>query len=97
MTTDKKLLTPDDVAEALNVSAMTVRSWLRSGEMKGIKLAGNIWRIRPEDLEAFVAEAESEAAKEVTKTEGRRKGKTMEGAVAASTLKSAKAGKKDLK
>jgi len=40
-----KLLSPEDVAERLAVNPATVRSWLRSGKLKGVKLGEKIWRI----------------------------------------------------
>ncbi|MEM4625767.1 MAG: helix-turn-helix domain-containing protein [Candidatus Pacearchaeota archaeon] len=48
-----KLYTPEEVAEILKVSVITVKKWLRSGELKGIKV-GKFWRIREEDLEEFL-------------------------------------------
>lgn len=48
-----RLLTPEDVADKLVVAARTVREWLRSGEMVGVKI-GKIWRVREEDYKAFV-------------------------------------------
>jgi excisionase family DNA binding protein len=47
------LMTPEEVAEKLNVTVNTVREWLRSGELTGVKL-GRIWRVRTEDLKAWV-------------------------------------------
>ena len=67
MTKENKLLTPEEVAEDLNVSPMTVRNWLRGGEIKGIKLAGNLWRVKPEDLQKFIDEAEVIANLEIGK------------------------------
>jgi excisionase family DNA binding protein len=48
-----KLLTPEQVAERLAVSPYSVRKWLRSGRIKGIKIA-SLWRIRESDLETFI-------------------------------------------
>lgn len=50
------LLTPEQVAERLQVKERTVLDWLRAGELRGLKL-GRLWRIRPEDLEKFLAAA----------------------------------------
>jgi excisionase family DNA binding protein len=52
----EKLLTPEDVAERLSVSPKTILKWLRSGQLKGIKIGGKLWRIREADLEAFLKE-----------------------------------------
>jgi excisionase family DNA binding protein len=50
----EKLLTPEDAAERLAVSPKTIRDWLRMGKLKGVR-AGRLWRIREEDLEAFLS------------------------------------------
>ena len=47
------LLTPEQVAEKLNVPERNVLRWLRSGYMPGVKV-GKEWRISPEDLEEFI-------------------------------------------
>ena len=49
------LLTIDDVARACKVSVKTVRRWIESGELRAAKL-GAQWRIRPKDLELFIAD-----------------------------------------
>ena len=41
---NNKVLTPEETAELLRVSSKTVRDWLRSGKLKGIKI-GRQWRI----------------------------------------------------
>jgi excisionase family DNA binding protein len=48
------LLTPEQVAERLQVKERTVLDWLRAGDLRGLKL-GRLWRVRPEDLEKFLA------------------------------------------
>lgn len=52
MGTDR-LLTPDDAAKALLVKSSTVREWLRTGKLKGVKM-GRLWRIRESDLVEFL-------------------------------------------
>jgi excisionase family DNA binding protein len=42
-----------EVATHLKVSTRTVREWLRSGKLKGLK-AGRLWRIREEELRAYL-------------------------------------------
>jgi excisionase family DNA binding protein len=49
----EKIYTPDMAAEVLHVSKDTVKSWLRSGSLQGIK-AGRQWRIRESDLTLFI-------------------------------------------
>lgn len=58
-----KLLTPEEVAERLAVSPKSVREWLRSGKLKGIKL-GKLWRVRESTLEDFILQAEKESKHE---------------------------------
>lgn len=56
----EKWLTVEEIAEALNVEAATVRRWLRDGKMDGINLKSKAgWRIREEDYHAFIADQES--------------------------------------
>ena len=47
------LLTPDEVAEKLKVSRLTVMAYLRSGVLGGRKV-GRLWRISEEDLRMFL-------------------------------------------
>src|SRR5260370_39501552 len=47
------LLTPEEVAARLRVSRRTVYAWLKIGRLRGLR-AGKAWRIRPEDLDAFL-------------------------------------------
>jgi excisionase family DNA binding protein len=49
----EEYLTIDEVASKLKVQRKTVREWLRTKRLKGVK-AGHFWRIRPEDLETFL-------------------------------------------
>lgn len=49
----ERLLTPEQVSERLQVVPRTVYRWLSTGELQGVKL-GRLWRVREEDLEAFI-------------------------------------------
>ena len=49
----ERLLTPEEVAERLQVSRLTVMAYLRSGALRGRKV-GRLWRVSEEDLRAFV-------------------------------------------
>jgi excisionase family DNA binding protein len=51
--TPEKVYTPEGAAEALLVSPKTIRDWLRTGKLKGIKI-GRLWRVRESDLEEFL-------------------------------------------
>ncbi|MBO8140902.1 MAG: helix-turn-helix domain-containing protein [Firmicutes bacterium] len=53
----ERLLTLEEVAERLVVAPKTIRDWLREGKLRGLKV-GKLWRVREQDLEAFLAEAE---------------------------------------
>jgi excisionase family DNA binding protein len=46
-------LTVDDVAEELSVNPETVRTWIRSGELKAMDLGGG-YRISRADLNDFL-------------------------------------------
>lgn len=58
-----KLLTPEQVAERLQVVERTVYRWLNEGRLEGVKL-GRLWRVREDDLEAFLQAASNQAHKE---------------------------------
>lgn len=49
----ERLLTPDDAAKALVVKSSTVREWLRTGRLKGMKM-GRLWRVKESDLAEFL-------------------------------------------
>jgi excisionase family DNA binding protein len=48
-----KYLSAEQIAERLNVSAQSVRAWLRTGKLKGVR-AGRLWRVLESELEAFL-------------------------------------------
>jgi len=50
-----KVYTPEEVAKILKVSAKTVRSYLRKGELKGAKIGGREWRVTEEQIREFLA------------------------------------------
>ncbi len=53
----EKLLTPAQVAEALNLSVRTIKGWLRDGKLKGVKIGTRgDWRVKESDLEKFIKE-----------------------------------------
>ena len=54
MAEESSLLTPEQVTERLAVSRITVMKWLRQGKIPGRKLGGKIWRVHPDDLQAFI-------------------------------------------
>jgi len=48
-----KMLTPSEIAEKLNLHPNTVRDYLKTGILSGVKL-GRVWRVEVEDLEEFI-------------------------------------------
>jgi excisionase family DNA binding protein len=50
-----RLLTPEDVATALQLHHLTVLKFIKSKKLKSVKL-GRIYRIRQEDLDTFLEE-----------------------------------------
>lgn len=50
-----RLYTPDQVAEILQVSVPTIKRWLLSGELPGLKIgpAGQ-WRVRSDELAKYI-------------------------------------------
>ena len=53
----EKLLTVEDAAKVLLVKPTTVREWLKTGKLKGMKM-GRLWRVWESELEAFLREDE---------------------------------------
>jgi len=49
----KRLYSPEEAAQELRVSLLTVRKWLRAGTLNGFKM-GRLWRIEEKDLEEFI-------------------------------------------
>ncbi|OAT79307.1 helix-turn-helix domain-containing protein [Desulfotomaculum copahuensis] len=49
----EKLFTPEEAAEYLSISILTVKKWLRSGKLNGVKIS-NMWRVRESDLEELI-------------------------------------------
>ena len=47
------LMTPEQVAEKLQVKRRTVISWLQHGKLQGVRV-GNLWRVKPEQVEQFI-------------------------------------------
>lgn len=57
------LLTVADVAQRLSVSEETIRRYLRTGRIVGVKLIRE-WRIRPNELENFLVSVGPKAPSE---------------------------------
>ena len=56
-----QLLTVNEVSERVRVIPLTVRRWIKSGELKAFKPGGDRagWRIDEDDLAAFVEQRTS--------------------------------------
>ncbi len=52
-TTVERLLTPQEVADRLVISVLTVKQWCRTGKITAYRIGGSQWRIRSDDFEAF--------------------------------------------
>lgn len=71
MAAAERLLTPEEVAERLGLSLLTVRDKLRAGALPGFHM-GRGWRVREADLDAYVRElAEAGAAERAAKRKTR--------------------------
>ena len=55
----EKLLTCEQVAERYSVKVKTVWEWIKDGRLPAVKVAGSVYRIRAEDLEAFEKQHET--------------------------------------
>lgn len=53
MEAKEQLMTPDEVAERLSISAHTVRGYIRTGRIRAIKV-GRLWRVRESDLQEYM-------------------------------------------
>lgn len=53
MEAKEQLMTPDEVAERLSISAQTVRGYIRTGRIRAIKV-GRLWRVRDSDLQEYM-------------------------------------------
>jgi excisionase family DNA binding protein len=49
----EKVYSPEEAAKALGVHKETIRQWLRSGQLGGVKV-GRLWRVRERDLQKFL-------------------------------------------
>jgi excisionase family DNA binding protein len=56
-----ELLTVSEVAERLRVTPLTIRRWLKSGDLVGIQLGDRAgWRISQDDLNNFLKRRRSD-------------------------------------
>lgn len=69
MNPEERLLTVREVAEYLRLSPRTVRLWLQTGKLRGLRVGGR-WRVRESDLVEFLRAAE-EAVLRVARAESK--------------------------
>lgn len=50
------------VAQIFDVTPYTVRDWLKSGKLKGVKSPGGQWRVTEEEVERFANQEYGEGA-----------------------------------
>jgi excisionase family DNA binding protein len=55
-------LTIEEAASRVKVKPDTLRLWLRTGRLKGLK-AGRLWRVKTTDLEVFLEQSAKKAIK----------------------------------
>lgn len=57
MSTLPKMYSTKQISDMLGVTEQTVREWLKSGEMKGLKVGGRgQWRVSEDDLNNYLKE-----------------------------------------
>jgi len=66
---DEQYLTPAQIADELQVTVVTVRRWITSGELRASKAGPRRWMIRRSDLDAFLSggshrDADAEASED---------------------------------
>jgi excisionase family DNA binding protein len=62
MTADHdSLLSVNEAAEVLKVSAYIVRQWARERKIPAIRMGGRYWRFRRSSLDAWIADQERPA------------------------------------
>ena len=50
----EKMFTPEQVAEQFGLTPRTIKDWMRTGKLKGVKF-GKSWRIKENDLKEFMS------------------------------------------
>lgn len=69
MTVKNNLLTPEQVAELLQLHVLTVYSYIRQGKLDAVRL-GRAYRIIPQDLELFLQLNRTKMPSSPSKVEG---------------------------
>jgi len=61
---EERLLKLEEAASRLRVKPNTLRKWLRTGYVPGLKIAAT-WRLKVENLEEFIKFREAETKKKI--------------------------------
>jgi excisionase family DNA binding protein len=64
MSSEQDVITPREAASILGVHERTVQRLLKNGELPGYKAGLRQWRIRREDLEAYIRRQSNQAPRE---------------------------------
>ncbi len=64
---EERMLTVEDIADVLDVHPVTVRRWIRSGELKATRIRG--YRVNPIDLSDFLKQRGIPMKRESQKTD----------------------------
>ncbi|RIK09161.1 MAG: DNA-binding protein [Acidobacteria bacterium] len=68
-----RLLTPDEVAEYLNITVSQVYTLMRDGELVALKIGKRgVWRVDRDELDAYISRLKSEAEKRIESQHGKR-------------------------
>lgn len=68
-----RLLTPDEVAEYLNITVSQVYTLMRDGDLVALKIGKRgVWRVDRAELDAYVSRLKAEAEKRIDAQQGKR-------------------------
>lgn len=68
-----RLLTPDEVAEYLNITVSQVYTLMRDGDLVALKIGKRgVWRVDRAELDSYVSRLKAEAEKRIEAQQGKR-------------------------
>lgn len=71
-----RLLTPDEVAEYLNITVSQVYTLMRDGDLVALKIGKRgVWRVDRDELDAYIDRLKAEAEKRIGRQQGTRRTK----------------------
>jgi excisionase family DNA binding protein len=59
-TASQEILTVDQVAEEFQLTAQTIRNWIKAGTLPAVKV-GKVYRVKREDIDALLSREQSES------------------------------------